>query len=165
MANKYRVLLTLPEMLLEHLIFSKLMRLADFMKDILLIVVDEAHCISHWGPDFRPKYSKLGKLQSYVALNVPVLATSATMTPAVIVDIQAILGFSREKTYLLNLGNNRHNILLLVGCMKETTKDLGALDFLIDEAFVQKPLIQTIVYVNSRDLAHKTWEHFSQMVA
>ncbi len=153
-------------MLLEHTEFSKLIRAADFMKDVLCIIIDEAHCISQWGSDFRPKYGELEKLRSYVALNVPILATSATFTPTVLADIQIKLRYSPERTYLLNLGNDRHNITPLVIQMKGAAKDFAALDFVVDEAFADPPqaLVRTLIYVNSKDLAHDTWAHLSNQL-
>ncbi|THG96112.1 hypothetical protein EW026_g5664 [Hermanssonia centrifuga] len=147
MQNKYRVLLTSPEMLLEHPEFSKLIRSSDFMQDVALIVIDEAHCISQWGADFRVKFGELEKLRSYIALDVPILATSATLTPTVLAEIQQKLSYSTDKTYLLDLGNDRHNITPIVSRMK-SAKDLTALDFVLDEALCEprQPLVRTLIY-------------------
>ena len=49
-------------MLLEHPQFSKLVRTADWTKNIAAIVIDEAHCITMWGNEFRTEYRKLNKL-------------------------------------------------------------------------------------------------------
>ncbi|PSS06546.1 hypothetical protein PHLCEN_2v3676 [Hermanssonia centrifuga] len=163
-AHKYRVLLTSPEMLLEHPVFSALMRSPEFMKDVALVVIDEAHCISQWGSDFRPKYGELEKLRSYIALDVPILATSATMTPAVLDDVRVKLRYRVDNMFLINLGNDRRNISLLIGRMQSAAKDLEALDFVLDEAFDGKPLIRTIIYVNSRDLAADAWEHLADQL-
>ena len=57
---------------------------------VAYLVVDEAHCISEWGHDFRPEYRQLGPLRA--ALGVPVMAATATATPRVLDDIAASLG-------------------------------------------------------------------------
>lgn len=76
----------------------------DFRQTILepvanrigLLVVDEAHCISDWGHDFRPEYKKISRLLEHLPKSVPVLATTATATGRVIADIEAQLGGSVE---------------------------------------------------------------------
>ena len=73
---------------------------ADFVKDCLdkiknrvnLFVVDEAHCISDWGHDFRPDYRRIVKILQLLPCNVPVLATTATANDRVVNDIVAQLG-------------------------------------------------------------------------
>ena len=62
--------------------------------DISLIVVDEAHCISQWGYDFRPEYLRIAKLREKV--KAPIMALTATATPEVADDIMLRLEFSAE---------------------------------------------------------------------
>ncbi|MBP3795817.1 MAG: ATP-dependent DNA helicase RecQ, partial [Bacteroidales bacterium] len=78
--------------------------------DISYIVVDEAHCISQWGYDFRPDYLRIGELRKLV--NAPVIALTATATPAVADDIQDRLGFKQRN--LLKSGFERPNLSYIV---------------------------------------------------
>lgn len=78
--------------------------------DVSYIVVDEAHCISQWGYDFRPDYLCIGKLRELV--DAPVIALTATATPEVADDIMERLGF-REKA-LVKSGFERPNLSYLV---------------------------------------------------
>jgi ATP-dependent DNA helicase RecQ len=63
-----------------------------------LIAVDEAHCISQWGYDFRPPYLQIQSIREYV-FNVPILALTATATPEVVDDIQVQLGFKVKNLF------------------------------------------------------------------
>ena len=84
------------------------------------IVVDEAHCISQWGYDFRPDYLQIGKLRELV--DAPVIALTATATPQVAEDIMERLGF-RDKC-LIKSGFERPNLSYVV---RRTEDKLGQL--------------------------------------
>lgn len=77
---------------------------------VSFIVVDEAHCISQWGYDFRPDYLRIGELRERI--DAPVIAVTATATPSVAQDIMERLGF-REKL-LLKSGFERPNLSYIV---------------------------------------------------
>ena len=78
--------------------------------NISYIVVDEAHCISQWGYDFRPDYLRIGELRDVV--DAPVIALTATATPVVASDIQERLGFKQPN--LLKSGFERPNLSYIV---------------------------------------------------
>ena len=78
--------------------------------DVSFIVVDEAHCISQWGYDFRPDYLNIGRIRE--SIGAPVIALTATATPEVAEDIMERLGF-REKT-LIKSGFERPNLSYIV---------------------------------------------------
>lgn len=83
--------------------------------DFNFIVVDEAHCISQWGYDFRPDYLQIGELRTRV--DAPVIALTATATPKVADDIMERLRF-REKL-LLKSGFERPNLSYIVRCCED----------------------------------------------
>ena len=88
--------------------------------DISFIVVDEAHCISQWGYDFRPEYLQIGALRGNV--DAPVIALTATATPAVADDIMARLGFQEKN--LLKSGFERPNLSYIVRCCEDKAGQL-----------------------------------------
>ena len=77
-----RILYVSPERLSSELFQTKLRHMR-----VSFITVDEAHCISQWGYDFRPSYLEIAKIRKLVP-HAPVLALTATATPAVVQDIQ-----------------------------------------------------------------------------
>ncbi len=87
-SDDYRFLYLSPERLETQLFLAKL----PYM-DVRLLVVDEAHCISQWGYDFRPPYLKIANLRPLLRPSVPCLALTATATPDVAADIQQKLHF------------------------------------------------------------------------
>lgn len=130
--------------------FAALLREPKWSRSILFMVVDEAHCIERWGSEFRKHYSSLETLRSFVPRGVPVLATSATMPPATLEHVRTTLGMNSAKSFHLNLGNDRRNIVPLVWPMEGGASNLSALDFIVRGR--DRPL-RTIVYFNSKLLA------------
>ena len=90
---------------------SELVRTRLSMMNVNLIAVDEAHCISEWGYDFRPPYLQVQEVRD-ILQNVPVLALTATATPTVVTDIQEKLGFKRIN--VLQRSFERKNLAYMV---------------------------------------------------
>jgi len=95
-----------PERLASEAFRQNLQRM-----NINLLAVDEAHCISQWGYDFRPPYLNIAEIRPYIK-NAPVLALTATATPEVIDDIQEKLEF-KEK-HVLQKSFERKNLSYVV---------------------------------------------------
>lgn len=86
----YKFLYVSPERLRTDLFQTRLARM-----QVNQLVVDEAHCISQWGYDFRPDYMQIAEIRKIIGLQVPVVALTATATPAVANDIMDKLHFRR----------------------------------------------------------------------
>ena len=100
-----------PERLSSPLFLSKLQYI-----DVCFITVDEAHCISQWGYDFRPSYLQIDKIRELLP-ETPVLALTATATPQVIEDIQDKLQFGKHtkgKTGFYKMSFKRNNLSYVV---------------------------------------------------
>ena len=111
-----KILYVSPERLSSELFQTKLRRI-----HVSFITVDEAHCISQWGYDFRPSYLEIAKIRRLVNMKrqatndqaaVPVLALTATATPRVIDDIQQRLEFHEQRVFKMSF--ERKNLAYIV---------------------------------------------------
>ena len=107
-ARRCRFLYVSPERLAGERFQMRLRRL-----NVSLLVVDEAHCISQWGYDFRPPYLRIGALRKHIGEDVPCLALTATATPAVAEDIRRQLRF-RPGARTFQASFSRHNLQYIV---------------------------------------------------
>lgn len=82
--------------------------------DAGLVVVDEAHCVSDWGHDFRPDYRRIRTLIAELGSQIPVLATTATANDRVVSDVAAQLGVGGSDTLVLRGGLDRESLRLSV---------------------------------------------------
>jgi len=131
----YKFLYISPERISTRIFQAKVARL-----NLNLVAIDEAHCISQWGYDFRPSYLKIASLRDHISEKVPFLALTASATPQVIDDIMKKLAF-REKN-VLRTSFDRKNISYLVRKVEEKGT------YLIKT--LQKATGSGIVYVRSR---------------
>jgi ATP-dependent DNA helicase RecQ len=119
--------------------------------DVNLIAVDEAHCISQWGYDFRPSYLKIAELRDLLP-DVPVLAVTATATAQVIDDIQDQLKFKTPN--VLRTSYYRSNLIYLV------RNEEDKVNYLLKT--VQKAKGSGIVYVRSRKQTREVSDLFKK---
>ena len=90
----YKLLYLSPERLFTDMARARLPRM-----NISLVAVDEAHCISQWGYDFRPPYLEIASLRPLWGEKIPILALTATATEDVVLDIQEKLGFPQQQVF------------------------------------------------------------------
>ncbi|MFW5705441.1 MAG: RecQ family ATP-dependent DNA helicase [Bacteroidota bacterium] len=119
--------------------------------NINLLAVDEAHCISQWGYDFRPPYLKIAEVRSLLPA-VPVLAVTASATPGVIVDIQEKLQFSQKN--VIRQSFERSNLAYVV--FEEDNKPARLIDML------RKVGGSAIVYAGSRRHTFEFAKHLNK---
>lgn len=95
----------------------------DFLKkvEVSFVAIDEAHCISEWGHDFRPEYRKIKTMIAQLG-DLPVIALTATATPKVQLDIQKNLQMEEADVFISSF--NRKNLFYEVRPKKETKKQL-----------------------------------------
>ena len=102
----YKFLYVSPERLETEMFRQRLKQM-----HISMIVVDESHCISQWGYDFRPSYLQIAEIRDFMP-EVPVLALTATATPEVVADIQHQLHFRHENVFRMSF--ERTNLAYVV---------------------------------------------------
>jgi ATP-dependent DNA helicase RecQ len=107
----------------ERLLTRNFMSYLDYI-NISMLAVDEAHCISQWGYDFRPSYLRIIELREKFP-KVPILALTATATPSVVKDIQKKLGFSKKNVFKKSF--ERKNLIYRVRFSENKDADLLSL--------------------------------------
>lgn len=103
----YKFLYISPERLDTEIFRTKLRKMK-----VSMITVDESHCISQWGYDFRPAYLKISEIRELLP-DAPVLALTATATPEVVKDIQVKLGF-KKGSKVFRMSFERQNLAYIV---------------------------------------------------
>lgn len=114
--GNYKFLYISPERLDTEIFRTKLRKMK-----VSMITVDESHCISQWGYDFRPAYLKIAEIRELLP-DVPILALTATATPEVVKDIQARLHFRRENVFCMSF--ERSNLAYIVRKTDNKTGEL-----------------------------------------
>ena len=144
--GKLKFLYVSPERLQSSSFRDNLQRM-----NINILAVDEAHCISQWGYDFRPSYLNIADIKTMVR-NVPVLALTATATPAVIDDIQEKLKFAEKN--VIRDSFERKNLSYSVFCEEDKSGRLLKI--------VNNVKDSGIVYVRNRRKCREVSEFLSK---
>lgn len=148
-----KLLYVSPERLSSDLFLKKVRHMK-----VSFITIDEAHCISQWGYDFRPSYRKIADLRNIIGKEIPVLALTATATPKVIEDIQLSLHFrdaglapdGKHYQQVFRMSFERTNLTYKVKQTEDKEQEL------ID--ILNATTGSSIVYVRSRRRARETAE-------
>ena len=144
--GNYKFLYISPERLSSELFLVKLKRIP-----VTMITVDESHCISQWGYDFRPAYLKIADIRKMLP-GVPVLALTATATPEVVKDIQVRLEFKQENVFRMSF--ERENLAYVVRPTDSKVHELLHI--------LQRIPGSAIVYTRSRNRTREVAEFLRQ---
>ncbi|HEY9265985.1 MAG TPA: RecQ family ATP-dependent DNA helicase, partial [Mycobacterium sp.] len=137
-------------------------------RDAGLVVVDEAHCVSDWGHDFRPDYRRIRTLIAELGTDVPVLATTATANDRVVADIAAQLGVggpeAGDGTLVLRGGLDRESLRLSVVTAGNPAQRAAWLATHID-SLPGSGIVYTLTVAQAHDIAALLREHGHQVAA
>lgn len=142
----YKFLYVSPERLASDIFLKKLSRIP-----VSFIAVDEAHCISQWGYDFRPHYLRIADLRKLLAC--PVLALTATATTEVVDDIMARLSFRAPCVFRMSFA--RANLIYVVRHSRKKVEELTHI--------LQSVAGSAVVYTRSRKGTHELSAELNKM--
>ena len=143
--GNYKFLYLSPERLEQDWVLDRIKALP-----ISLIAIDEAHCVSQWGHDFRPSYLKIKNLKSHFA-KIPFIALTASATPQVKDDIIRLLGLQNPKVFQQSFA--RPNL----GYFSISAEDKL---YKLDQIFKKNPE-SAIIYVRNRKNCHEYASHLA----
>lgn len=142
----YKFLYVSPERLSTEIFLLKLNAM-----NVSMLVVDESHCISQWGYDFRPSYLKIADIRKQLS-NVPILALTATATPQVVEDIKKQLELDNPNVFIKSF--SRKNLAYIV---RKTEDKLHTLVYILN-----KVPGTGIVYVRNRKKTKEIAEYLQK---
>ncbi len=120
--------------------------------DAGLVVVDEAHCVSDWGHDFRPDYRRIRTLMAELGPDTPVLATTATANDRVVDDVAAQLGVGGTDTLVLRGGLDRESLHLCVVKIPSAAQRVAWIGAQLN-SLEGSGIIYTLTIAGARDVA------------
>lgn len=142
--DRYKIIYVAPERL-QNTYFLDTIK----TKNVEMVVIDEAHCISQWGPDFRPSYLKIAQFIENFERRPVVAAFTATATKSVESDILSILGLQNHLT--IKKGFDRKN--LFFGVVNDTKREQYIIDYISEHKN-----ISGIIYCNTRQNVEDLYE-------
>ncbi|KAJ3555921.1 hypothetical protein NM688_g2307 [Phlebia brevispora] len=165
LAGVYDVILISPEMVQSRPFVDRLLRNSLFARKVLSIFVDEVHCISHWGADFRKKYDSIAVVRAFLPSMTPVIAVSATLTRRVRRDIESKLQYPKHRKRFHNAGNDRHNVSIVTRAMQHPMHTYADLDFVIPKDITSaEDIPKTLIYADSIDTGNAIIDHLATLL-
>ncbi|KAI1128121.1 hypothetical protein F5Y10DRAFT_241258 [Nemania abortiva] len=151
----FQLLYVTPEMINKSPTFMNGLYSLDHNKKLARLVIDEAHCVSQWGHDFRPDYKQLGNFRERFP-QVPLMALTATATQNVIIDVKHNLGIEECEQFTQSF--NRPNLYYEV--LRKEKDNTSAIADLINSKYPGKTgIVYTLSRKSAENIAKKLRDH------
>lgn len=151
----YQLLYVTPEMVNKSKAFLSGLKILYRKNKLARLVIDEAHCVSQWGHDFRPDYKELGSFRKQFP-GVPVMALTATATQNVIMDVKHNLGIDQCEEFTQSF--NRPNLYYEVVRKEKGTVDTIA-ELINSKYSGRTGIVYTLSRKSAENIAKKLQEH------
>ncbi|CAC5381731.1 recQ [Mytilus coruscus] len=154
-AGDYSIVFSSPEAALLPGLWRRSLTSGNFNTAVKAVIIDEAHCITEWGAEFRQEYSMLDELRSIFPEKTPFVALTATATKEMKFEIMKKLNMEQDRTDTIWMLHERPNLTYIV---KKTTKQMTDLQWILNDIKVNEEKAKTtIVYcrnIKSADDVH-----------
>ncbi|KAI7818765.1 P-loop containing nucleoside triphosphate hydrolase protein [Gamsiella multidivaricata] len=142
-SGKYRAVFMSPELVFDSTRLKDIWFNKSWRRLLLAVIVDEAHCINHWGDDFRKAYGRIGEIRRWLPPRKAFIALTATLTTKALEAVKVCLSYKSD-IVVVNEGNDRRNVKYTAKAFCYPANSFQDLNFLL--GFDKK----TIVYFDSR---------------
>ena len=156
--NTYHLIYTTPETIENNMQFREYLDVLEYRNKLDRFVIDEAHCISQWGNNFRPAYRGLEKIRDYYP-TVPIMALTATATPPVQEDIVKLLRFRKYKKYTKSYFRKNLDISIIEKNSPIKVHNRNVLNLIVKEDFRNT---SGIIYCQTRKKCEKLSEYLNE---
>ncbi|TFY51100.1 hypothetical protein EVJ58_g10740 [Rhodofomes roseus] len=163
--GEYRIILISPEMLQSQMFKTQVLRNQRFSSRVLSVILDEAHCLSHWGSDFRKHYNSLGTIRAFLRPGTPIIALTATLTARVRRDLHTKLHFPKLGSKFVNVGNDRPNVSIIVRACEHPQNTYADLDFILPTTITTaQDIPKTYLYVEKIETGNEIIDHLETVL-
>ena len=146
-SGEYQIVYISPEYIIGRRMWRDMLLNEQYQKRLVGVIVDEAHCVKHWGEEFRPEFKKIGELRSIVPKTVNIMALTATATVTSRLSIERILGM--QKPVVVEVSPEKTNIALSVKKFESLESSFRPL---VDKLLLEKKSAErTIIFCKKRD--------------
>lgn len=141
------------------------LRKPNFNRNVTALIIDETHCVSHWGSGFRKMYGTLGMARTFLGRTTPCVAMTATLTARAHRDIMGKLQIHKGQYEFINAGNDRPNVSIVVRSFEHPLNSFADLNFILPDSITDLTnILKTWVYVDEISTGEEVVDHLSRLL-